>query len=434
MKHPEINVFWFRRDLRLFDNSGLFQALKSGKPVLPVFIFDKLILDQLSDKQDKRVTFIYQALEKINTKLKEYDSSLLVLPNTPISAFQKLTEQFKIKEVFANHDYEPYAVDRDRQIENFLSENGIAFHTFKDQVIWEKSEVMKPGGTPYKVFTPYSKQWKHHYKLDPPQEFSSENYLSEFYTEIHPFPELQEIGFEKAILEIPKFSSSEEIIINYHKTRNFPALEGTSYAGVHLRFGTVSVRQLVKLASELNGEWLNELIWREFFMMILYHYPEVEHQNFKRKYDRIHWRNNEDEFRLWCQGETGYPMVDAGMRQLNETGWMHNRVRMIVAGFLTKHLLIDWRWGEAYFAEKLLDYELASNNGNWQWAAGTGCDAAPYFRIFNPSEQLKKFDPDLKYIKRWIPGFRAGYLPEIVEHKFARQRALETYKTAVQEL
>ena len=434
MEHSEVNIFWFRRDLRFFDNTGFFHALRSGKPVLPVFIFDKLILEELPDKRDKRVTFIYEALSKINLKLKEFNSSLLVLHDTPLNAFKKLIKGFKVNKVFTNHDYEPYAIDRDRQIENFLSEKGIKLHTFKDQVIWEKSEVMKPDDTPYKVFTPYSKQWKHNFKINSPEECPSENHLFNLYQEIYIFPELKEIGFVKAILKIPMSSSLEEINITYHKTRNFPTVDGTSYAGVHLRFGTVSVRQLVKLASELNEEWLNELIWREFFMMVLYHYPEVEHRNFKRKYDRLQWRNNEEEFLLWCEGKTGYPMMDAGMRQLNETGWMHNRVRMVVAGFLTKHLLIDWRWGEAYFAEKLLDYELASNNGNWQWAAGTGCDATPYFRIFNPSEQLKKYDPDLKYVKRWIPDFRVDYLPLIVEHKYARQRALETYRKAVQEL
>jgi deoxyribodipyrimidine photo-lyase len=234
-------------------------------------------------------------------------------------------------------------------------------------------------------------------------------------------------------VEFPKLNLADKLIRHYDETRNIPSLEGTSFAGMYLRFGTISVRRLAKLASELNEKWLNELIWREFFMMILFHFPYVVNENFKKKYDDLKWRNDEKEFLLWCKGETGYPIVDAGMRQLNETGWMHNRVRMVVAGFLCKHLLIDWRWGEAYFAELLLDYELSSNNGNWQWAAGTGCDAAPYFRIFNPGQQIKKFDPQLTYIKRWIKNFRPGYLPEIVKHEFARKRALEVYKKALEE-
>ena len=429
-----VNIFWFRRDLRLFDNHGLFEALQSGKPVLPVFVFDKDILKTLEDPADKRVNFIYKVLKELNEELKKYDSSLIILHDTPLAAFKELAEKFNVSEVFTNHDYEPYAINRDEKVKTYLSKNGINFRSFKDQVIWEKEEITKPDGSPYKVFTPYSKQWKHNYKRAKVQNFPSENFLTAMYSTDFPFPELSKMGFQEEILEVPALNTSEEIISHYAETRNLPAIEGTSYAGIYLRFGTVSVRQLVKMASEVNEIWLNELIWREFFMMILYHFPEVEHSNFKKKYDKIQWRNNEQEFKLWCKGETGYPMVDAGMRQLNKTGWMHNRVRMVVAGFLTKHLLIDWRWGEAYFAQKLLDYELASNNGNWQWAAGTGCDAAPYFRIFNPSEQLKKFDPELKYVKKWIPNFTADYLPPIVEHKFARQRALEAYKSALQEL
>jgi deoxyribodipyrimidine photo-lyase len=373
-------------------------------------------------------------LKQLNDELIESNSSLYVLHGTPQSAFEKMIESFDIKEVFTNHDYEPYAIERDNSISNFLKQRKIPFHTYKDQVIFERSDVMKTDGTPYTVFTPYSRLWKQKYQEQGAAEFACEKFFSNL-VKAGPFqlPALDEIGFEntKTISPIP--GVDEKIIQHYHETRNLPAVEGTTHLSTHLRFGTVSVRRLVNLAARLNEQFLNELIWREFFMMILFHFPHVVNNSFKKKYDQINWRNNEEEFELWCKGETGYPMVDAGMRQLNETGWMHNRVRMVVASFLTKHLLIDWRWGEAYFAEKLLDYELSSNNGNWQWAAGSGCDAAPYFRIFNPSEQIIKFDPELKYIKRWIKDFHPGYLTPIVKHEFARSRALEVYKASLNE-
>lgn len=428
----EIAVCWLRRDLRLIDNTALYHALKSGFPVLVIFIFDKEILKTLQDKNDRRVNFIHQQLELINAQLEDHGSSLFVIHDHPKKAFQKLLSENQIREVFTNHDYEPYARNRDGEIKDLLAEKGVGFSTFKDQVIFERSEILKSDGSPYTVFTPYSKKWKQKLYQESIPEFPSEDFLANLLKmpkkQVLP---LDEIGFEPVEDLVPDVDVSEDLIRNYHNTRNLPAVQGTSMAGVHLRFGTVSVRHLVKQALQQNETWLNELIWREFFMMILWHFPEVEQHNFRRKYDRIQWRNNEEEFELWCKGETGYPLVDAGMRQLNETGWMHNRVRMVVAGFLTKHLLIDWRWGEAYFAQKLIDYELASNNGNWQWAAGTGCDSAPYFRIFNPETQLKKFDPKLEYVKTWIKDFRAGYLPPIVEHSFARARALETYKKAL---
>jgi deoxyribodipyrimidine photo-lyase len=430
----EINIFWFRRDLRLLDNAGLSHALSGTLPVLPIFVFDTQILDQLQDKKDRRVAFIHEALQNINTALNTKHSSLFVLHDEPIKAFEKICAQFKVREVFTNHDYEPYAIQRDESIKKFLAEKNISFHTYKDQVIFERAEVMKSDGTPYTVFTPFSRAWKQKLHEEPVHSFPSEKKLDNL-LKIKPFdfPSLKQIGFENIGFEVAEMNTSKELITNYDDTRNIPSVKGTSMTSVSLRFGTVSVRSLVSLAQQLNEKWLNELIWREFFMMILFHFPKVVDHNFKTKYDAILWRNNEHEFDLWCKGETGYPMVDAGMRQLNETGWMHNRVRMIVAGFLCKHLLIDWRWGEAYFAEKLLDYELSSNNGNWQWAAGTGCDAAPYFRIFNPSEQIKKFDPKLVYIKQWIKDFRPGYLPEMVNHEFARKRALQMYKTALEE-
>ena len=429
-----ITVFWFRRDLRLHDNHGLFEALKNSNEVLPVFIFDKTILNKLSVKKDKRVSFIHQTIKKINDELLKVGSSLMVLNDEPINAFKTISESFTIKDIFANHDYEPYAIDRDLKIKEWLKAKNISFHTFKDQVIFEMEEVMKPDGNPYTIFTPYSKIWKRKLAEEKIKPFASENLLSNLIkTKPFHFPALHEIGFENSEDEFSPIIIDSNLISNYHLTRNLPAVNGTSKLSIHLRFGTVSVRKLAKVALELNEQWLNELIWREFFMMILFHFPYVVNKSFKKKYEHIKWRNNETEFKKWCDGETGYPIVDAGMRELNQTGLMHNRVRMVVASFLTKHLLIDWLWGEAYFAEKLLDYELSSNNGNWQWAAGCGCDAAPYFRIFNPSEQTKKFDTDMLYIKKWINNFTADYLPPIVEHTFARKRALEVFKKSLLE-
>ena len=430
----EVSIFWFRRDLRLFDNNALFNALTGKYPVLPIFIFDPDILDKLSDKKDKRVEFIRQTLEQLNKILKQSGSSIYVLHEKVEKAFDKLAEEYTIKEVYANHDYEPYAINRDLIIKAQLESKNIIFKTFKDQVIFEKSEVMKSDGTPYTIFTPYSRKWKEKFYLQSLINFSSELHFSSFYKYLDfSIPSLKDIGFENTNLDLPEPIITEERIRNYQETRNLPSVEGTSQVSVQLRFGTVSVRHLVKQALNWNEQWLNELIWREFFMMILFHFPNVVSQSFKKKYDKIQWRNNEKEFEAWCKGETGYPIVDAGMRQLNETGLMHNRVRMITAGFLCKHLLIDWRWGEAYFAQKLLDYELSSNNGNWQWAAGSGCDSAPYFRIFNPTAQTLKFDPKLKYIKTWIKDFRVDYLLPVVDHEFGRKRALEVYKRAVNE-
>jgi deoxyribodipyrimidine photo-lyase len=431
----QVNIFWFRRDLRLEDNHGLFKALNSGIPVLPVFIFDKNILDSLSAKDDRRVSFIYDALVQIQKQLVKNNSSLYIIHNTPLDAFKKLIAEFDIKEVFTNHDYEPYAIERDKEIAAFLKNSDVAFSSYKDQVLFEKDEVVKPNGEPYTIFTPYSKIWKQKFASQNINFFRSEKHLNVFLKTVpFPFPTLAEIGFKKSSTIISPSTIDPSVILHYHNTRNIPSVNGTSRLSVHLRFGTVSIRSLVKAASELNETWLNELIWREFFMMILFHFPNVVSGCFKKKYDAISWRNDKKEFECWCKGETGYAIVDAGMRELNETGFVHNRVRMVVASFLTKHLLIDWRMGEGYFAEKLLDYELSSNNGNWQWAAGCGCDAAPYFRIFNPAEQTKKFDPDFIYIKKWIPDYQPGYLPEIVEHRFARNRALNVYKKSLNEM
>lgn len=429
----KIAVFWLRRDLRLTDNHGLFQALNSGLPVLPVFIFDPNILGKLSDKNDARVSFIYHEVQKIKRETEKAGSSLKVFHALPLEAFQQLIQQYEIAAVFTNNDYEPYAIQRDSAVQTFLKSKGIEFHAFKDHIIFEGGEIRKDNGEPYTVFTPYSKKWKQVLGDNPVQEFSSEKYLNRFIkTGPFDFPELKEIGFEPGRIQPPPQEIPENIIRDYAKTRDFPAVLGTSKLGVHLRFGTISIREVTRKALELSEVFLNELIWRNFFMDILWHFPQVETRAFKPKYDFIAWRNDEKEFERWCRGETGFPLVDAGMRELNETGFMHNRVRMVTASFLTKHLLIDWRWGEAYFAEKLLDFELASNNGNWQWAAGCGCDAAPYFRVFNPEAQQKKFDPQGKYILKWVPEYGTSRYPQpIVEHTFARERVLSVYKNAL---
>ena len=410
------------------DNKGLSEALKADEKVIPIFIFDKDILDLLEDKYDRRVDYIHQALEKINQELKEFGSSLLTFNGKPLDVFKQLEKDFEIKSVFCNRDYEPAAIKRDDKVKDFLDSKKIDFFDFKDQVIFEKHEVAKDNGEPYTVYTPFSKKWKKQLteldyasvKIDKNQfqKLPSKKILS-----------LKEIGFEETDLEFEEPKLESKIIDVYDEKRDFPALDATTHLGIALRFGTISIRKCVKFALNHNETWLNELIWREFFMQILFHFPKVVNYCFKEKYENITWRNNEAEFEKWCNGETGYPIVDAGMRQLNQTGQMHNRIRMVVASFLTKHLLIDWRWGEAYFAKKLLDYDLSANNGNWQWAAGCGCDAAPYFRVFNPDEQTKKFDKGLKYIRKWNPDFEKDILENrIVEHKFARERALETYK------
>jgi len=434
--NPSVVIFWFRRDLRFEDNAGLFHALQSGFPVLPVFIFDTDILSQLDDKYDRRVDFIHQVLTRLQNGLETIGSSLYVKTGKPLEVFNQLIQEFDVKAVYTNRDYETYALERDGEIKNFLHSKGIELNTFKDQVIFEHTEVLKANGEPYTVFTPYSKIWKQNLSDKAYLAYPSEKLLKQFLpAEKRTIPSLEEIGFHKTEFIFLPPTLNESVVRTYDETRNIPSIEGTSGLSVHLRFGTISIRNLVSRALELNEQWLNELIWREFFMSILVHFPYVEKGPFKKKYDAIAWRNNEAEFTRWCEGKTGYPMVDAGMRQLNETGLMHNRVRMVVASFLTKHLLIDWRWGEAYFANKLLDYELSANNGNWQWSAGCGCDAAPYFRVFNPTEQVKRYDPELKYIRRWVKELDSlEYSLPMVEHSFARNRALEAYKKALKEL
>lgn len=425
----KLNLFWFRRDLRLIDNHGLYEALQSELPVLPIFIFDTEILNQLENKEDKRVDFIFQALEKLNEYLEKQGKSIQIFYGKPLEIYENLSQQYEIGNVFCNEDYEPYAIKRDQDIKDFLASKNINFYQFKDQVIFQKDEITKADGKPYTVYTPYSRQWLLKFNDQNLEFFASEKKLDNLLNIEKQKITLKHIGFKKTnyLFEPPKINL--EILEKYHETRNLPTKE-TSQMSVHLRFGTISARKLVKLASELNDNtYLKELIWREFFMQILWHFPKVIHHSFKEKYDNIAWENNEELFQKWCEGKTGYPIVDAGMRELNETGLMHNRVRMVCASFLTKHLLTDWRIGEAYFAEKLMDYDLSANNGNWQWSAGSGCDAAPYFRVFNPEEQQKKFDPKFIYIKKWVKEFGTSTYPKpIIEHKFARERALKRYK------
>ncbi len=426
----KINIFWFRRDLRLEDNTALYNALNSDLPVLPLFIFDDNIIDELP-QNDARISFIYQSLLALNSEFKKSDSSLYIIKGDPLEAWKKLAESFSIDSVYINKDYEPYAIQRDSMIESFLKKQNIRLFRFRDQVIFEEKDIMKQDGNPYTVYTPYSKKWFQNL-TESPGLIKASNVLnfSNLYKRTFNFPPLNQLGYIESSKKVRDYNLS--VIKDYDKLRDYPGIDGTSYLSPHLRFGTVSIRKLVKIALEENHVFLSELIWREFFMQILFNFPRVVTNNFKPAYDDVPWRNDEKEFEKWCQGETGYPIVDAGMRQLNETGYMHNRVRMVTAGFLCKHLLIDWRWGEAMFAQKLLDYELSSNNGNWQWAAGTGCDAAPYFRIFNPLSQQMKYDPHNEYIKKWVPEFeKPGYSKMMVDNDFARKRAIVTYKEGI---
>lgn len=425
--------FWFRRDLRLTDNHGLFQALSSGKSVRPVFIFDPEILDKLNNKLDARVSFIYEQLKTMRESIAQHGGNLEVYYGKPASIWGKLLQDGSIDGVYSNEDYETYAINRDQEIASICSEKSKEFRQFKDQVIFAKNEVVKDDDTPYTVYTPYMRKWKKHLMEHPIRQFPSEEYLNHFCSNsLSPWVTLEEMGFSAPNIRFPEKSIMQGRISAYEEKRDIPSIVGTSRLSVHFRFGTISVREKFLIGVTLSEKWINELIWRDFYMQILYHFPYVVNGSFRKVYDQIPWRNNPEDFERWKSGTTGYPMVDAGMRELNQTGFMHNRVRMVVASFLTKHLLIDWRWGEAYFAEKLLDFELASNNGGWQWAAGSGVDAAPYFRVFNPESQQKKFDPKFEYIKQWIPEFGTNDYPEpIVEHSFARKRCLETYQSVL---
>jgi deoxyribodipyrimidine photo-lyase len=430
--NEEVVVFWFRRDLRINDNTGFYYALKSGTPVLPVFIFDSNILEEL-DKDDPRVMYLHQRLQLIHSEFRAIGSNLIVRKGNPLEIFNKLFDQYNIQGIYTNRDYEPYARERDGHIANLAREHGAGFYDFKDQVIFEQGEIHTDAEQPYKVFTPFKRKWMERFENIKQQEFDSQHHLQALFKEDEiDFQSLDSIGFSPSRIEIPPLEFPVNIIKSYGQKRNFPSVNGTSRLGIHLRHGAISIRDAVSVGRQYSDTWLNELIWREFYMMILAHFPHVVNKAFKPQYDQIPWRNSKEDFEKWCQGNTGYPIVDAGMRELNTTGYMHNRVRMITASFLTKHLLIDWRWGEAYFAKKLLDFELSSNNGGWQWAAGTGTDAQPYFRVFNPTSQLEKFDKNMRYVNKWVPEIKQGTYPEpMVDHKFARTRAIDTYKAAL---
>lgn len=425
-----INIMWFRRDLRLHDNTALFHALSNPTPVLPLFIFDTDITHELKE-DDARINFIYLTLKNIQTTLQKAGSSLLIKKGKPLNIFKELTDNYVIENLYCNNDYEPYAKERDSIIKSFAESRGIGFHSYKDHVIFEKAEIVKQDSSPYTVYTPYAIRWREKLAVSKIALLNSIELSSHFYkTTAFTFPDLATLGFKAKAFTFPEINWGS--LYQYKEKRDFPSLDATSKISLYLRFGTISIREVALKAIKKNDTFLGELIWREFFMMILHHFPRVQTESFKKRYDLIEWDNNEEMFALWCQGRTGYPLVDAGMRELNATGFMHNRVRMVVAGFLTKHLLTDWRWGEHYFAEKLLDYELSSNNGNWQWAAGTGCDAAPYFRIFNPTLQAKKFDKDTNYIKKWIPEYLSPLYPKpIVVHEVARKRCLLSYGKAI---
>ena len=425
-------IFWFRRDLRLDDNHALFKALKSGYDVLPIFIFDSNITNKLN-QNDHRLNYINNVLDGLNKRLSENKKKIYIYKGDPIEIISKLIIKLKIKEIYLNKDYEPYAIDRDDKIEKLCVANNVSYNSFKDHVIFEEDQIVKKDGTPYVVYTPYSRKWIEKFQSNQLDSYPSELNLGGFVDS----DKIREVNylmeFEKNIISPKTYNLNKDLIDKYEETRNFPALDSTSRIGVNLRFGTVSTRKIVKTSSERsNNTFLKELIWREFFIQILWHFPHTTEKSFKDKYERIEWRNDMDDFKLWCDGKTGYPIVDAGMNQLNKTGFMHNRLRMVVGSFLCKHLLIDWRLGEKYFADKLFDYEQASNVGNWQWVAGCGVDAAPYFRIFNPEEQQKKFDKELQFIKKWIPNYdKDNYINKIVDHKFARERCLNTYKKAL---
>jgi len=428
-----LTLFWFRRDLRLEDNHGLYQALKKHRPVLPLFIFDENILGKLEKPMDCRVQFIYEQVQLLKATLERVGSTLLVCYGTPLAVYQHLASHLLLKAVYTNHDYEPYARHRDQAVASCLAAHQVAFYSFKDQVIFEKDEILKDNGTPYTVFTPYMKKWKSCFAsgmTDPLDSVALLHHCLQA-SPLH-LLSLSDMGFQSQHCSFPSKTIDLSCIKRYDQQRDIPSIKGTSRLSVHFRFGTISIRSATRIAQEQNEVWLNELIWRNFYMMILWHFPHVATRSFKPAYDKIEWTNNQAHFQAWCVGQTGYPIVDAGMRALNATGYMHNRLRMITASFLTKHLLIDWRWGEAYFAQKLLDFELSSNNGGWQWAAGSGCDAAPYFRVFNPHLQTQKFDPTFKYITQWVPEFESTEYPTpIVPHGAARARALAAYKEAL---
>jgi deoxyribodipyrimidine photo-lyase len=429
MNNP-ISVFWFRRDLRLHDNAGLYHALKSGYSVLPIFIFDTHILNKLEDKTDRRVDFIHQALNDLKRELGKMGSDLMVFHGEPLEIWKKINSLYSVKEVYTNHDYEKYAINRDSQIKKYLNENAVAYYSFKDQCIFENREILSDSGTPYTVFTPYSRKWKNSINPFYKKSYPNKEYFPHFFKkEYSEMPLLAELGFKKTDIILNKPEIDLSIISQYKENRDFPAIKGTTRLSIHLRFGTISARKAVQAAEQGQEAWLNELIWRDFYFNILANFPHInDGKAFREIYDKITWRKDSEGFERWCEGETGFPIVDAGMRELNNTGFMHNRVRMIVASFLCKDLLVDWRLGEAYFAKKLNDYDFSANNGGWQWASGSGCDAAPYFRVFNPNSQTEKFDKNLEYIRKWVPEFQSLNYKPMLDHSMARDRAIRVYK------
>ncbi len=427
-----LSLVWIRRDLRLHDHHALAEALRQSERVQIVFVFDRDILERLEDKADLRVEFIWESLREIKDTLKAQGGELLIAHASALTAVPTMAECLGAQAVFTNEDYEPSAKRRDRLVEAELQSKGIDFHRFKDQVIFEKSEVLTALGQPFSVFTPYKNAW-----LKKLSSTAYQDHQVDFDNQLHEpspklieqfsLPSLELLGFQRsalATLKIKTGSSGGHTLLDdfnarigrYAETRNFPAIKGPSYLSVHLRFGTVSIRQALRLALRIRdtepGEsagastWLSELIWRDFYFQILHHHPRVVQQAFKPAYESIQWSKDETLINAFCNARTGYPLVDAAMVQLNETGYMHNRLRMVVASFLTKDLGLDWRWGEAYFARKLIDFDLAANNGGWQWAASTGCDAQPYFRIFNPITQSEKFDGEGKFIRRYLPQLK----------------------------
>ncbi|MDG1675555.1 MAG: deoxyribodipyrimidine photo-lyase, partial [Flavobacteriales bacterium] len=423
----------FRRDLRWHDNRSLHAALTSGLPVVPLFVFDANILNSLDDRDDARVTFLHQTVSLMAQEAQSRGSGLLVAQGTPSEIMKCLLETGHLRAVYANEDYEPYADERDGEVSLLLGGNDVAFHTFTDHVVQAPGEVVKPDGNPYTVFTPFSKRWHANLKEEHLRAAPSEGHLDQLLQWSAPnLPTFKDLGFEPSDIAFPDAQVDLQVVRNYAETRDIPSVRGTSRISVHLRFGTLSIREAAKLGFKHSDKWLTELIWRDFYQAIMRAFPHSMIQAFKPQYDRVPWRHDDAHFEAWKNGKTGYPLVDAGMRELLATGFMHNRVRMVVASFLCKHLLLDWRLGERHFAKHLLDFELASNVGGWQWAAGSGCDAAPYFRVFNPTSQLEKFDPDCAYVKTWVPEWGTSHYPApIVEHKMARQRAIDTYKAAL---
>ncbi len=440
------SLVWLRRDLRLSDNRALNEAEKSSDEITIVFVFDTNILNRLKSKQDRRLTFIYESLNEISQTLEKKGSQLIVLYGDPKKEIPKLASQLGVNFVFANEDYESYAKSRDFHIKKSLAKQEISFSLHKDQVIFSGDEVLKSDGSPYRVFTPWKKQF--HPSVVDEAKTSLKKMTKK--SELKAFSKLKSLksyGFKKTLSYVQggereaqkQLSGFLDQLNSYSKNRDYPYLDSTSRLSVHLRFGTLSIREAIRACKGKRGEgprtWLSELVWREFYFMILDQFPHVEKSSFKPEYQNIQWPGKNNHFKAWCEGRTGFPIVDAGMRQLNKTGFMHNRLRMVTASFLVKDLLVDWQRGEKYFAEKLMDYDLAANNGGWQWCASTGCDAQPYFRIFNPDSQTKKFDSGQEFVRKWVPeafDTSSGYPGPIVDHRVQREKALSLFKSARQ--